>query len=246
MCGMVQWADVRVVAETGSTNADVLALARAGAAEGLVLAAEMQTAGRGRLGREWISQPGEALTFSVLLRPATVPQATWSWVPLLAGVAVVSAVHSVTAVSAALKWPNDVLVGDGKLGGILAERAGEAIVVGIGLNVGACPPVPTATSLRAQGAAAADKSGLLAAILASLRDWYGRWRESAGDAQSCGLHAEYVARCVTIGRVVRVDLPGGASVDGTATGVDSAGRLLVASALSGLTAVSAGDVVHVR
>jgi BirA family transcriptional regulator, biotin operon repressor / biotin---[acetyl-CoA-carboxylase] ligase len=243
---MALWSDVRVVAETGSTNADVLALARAGAAEGLVLAAEMQTAGRGRLGRQWISRPGEALTFSVLLRPGTVPQAAWGWVPLLAGVAVVSAVRSVTAVSAALKWPNDVLAGDGKLGGILAERAGDAIVVGIGLNIGADPPVPTATSLRAQGATATDKSALLAAILAGLGDWYCRWRDSAGDAQSSGLHAEYLARCVTIGRVVRVDLPGGASLDGTATGVDSTGRLLVTSAFAGLTAVSAGDVVHVR
>jgi len=240
------WSDVRVVAETGSTNADVLALARAGAPEGVVLSAEVQTAGRGRLGREWISRPGEALTFSALLRPAPVPQANWGWVPLLAGVAVVSAIRSVAAVSAALKWPNDVLAGDGKLGGILAERAGDAIVVGIGLNVGAGPPVPAATSLEAQGAAATDRSALLAAILASLGDWYGRWRESTGDAQSCGLHAEYLARCVTIGRVVRVDLPGGASVDGTATGVDSAGRLLVTSAFGGLTAVSAGDVVHVR
>ena len=243
---MALWSEIQVVAETGSTNADVLALARAGAAEGLVLAAEMQTAGRGRLGREWISRPGEALTFSVLLRPGTVPQAAWGWVPLLAGVAVVSAVRSVTAVSAALKWPNDVLAGDGKLAGILAERSGDAIVVGIGLNIGAGPPVPTATSLLAQGAAATDKPALLAAILASLGDWYGRWRESGGDAGSCGLHAEYVARCVTIGRVVRVDLPGGASLDGTATGVDSTGRLLVTSAFAGLTAVSAGDVVHVR
>jgi len=236
---------VRVVAETGSTNAYVLALAHAGAPEGLVLAADSQTAGRGRLGREWISRPGAALTFSVLLRPAPVPQSTWGWVPLLTGVAVASAVSSVTAVLAALKWPNDVLAGDGKLGGILAERAGGAIVVGIGLNVTGGMPVPTATSLQAQGAATTDRSALLAAILASLGDWYGRWRGSAGNAQSCGLRAEYLARCATIGRTVRVDLPGGATLEGTATGVDRAGRLLVASATR-VTAVSAGDVVHVR
>lgn len=210
-----------------------------------MLAAEAQTAGRGRLGREWLSPPGTALTFSVLLRPAPVPQPTWGWVPLLAGVAVAAAVRSVTAVPAALKWPNDVLAGDGKLAGILAERAGDAVVVGIGLNVAGRAPVPTATSLQAQGAVATDRSALLDAILASLGDWYGRWRGSEGDAQSCGLRAEYLARCTTIGHAVRVDLPGGESLEGTATGVDGSGRLLVASATQ-VTAVSAGDVVHVR
>jgi BirA family biotin operon repressor/biotin-[acetyl-CoA-carboxylase] ligase len=239
------WSDVRVVPETGSTNADVLALARAGEPEGLVLAAETQTAGRGRLGREWVSQPGAALTFSVLLRPAPVPQPNWGWLPLLVGVAVVSAIGAVTGVSAVLKWPNDVLAGDGKLGGILAEQAGGAVVIGIGLNVAGAAPVPTATSLQAQGAAQADRSALLAAILASLGEWYSRWRDSAGDAQSCGLRAEYLARCATIGRSVRVDLPGGTSLEGMAAGVDRAGRLLVAAG-DDTTAVSAGDVIHVR
>src|SRR5215472_16671402 len=175
------WSDVRVVDETGSTNADVLALAQAGEPEGLVLVAETQTAGRGRLGREWISEPGAALTFSFLLRPAPVAQANWGWLPLLAGVAVASAIRSVTAVPAALKWPNDVLVGDRKLGGILAERVRAAVVVGIGLNITGGAPVPAATSLQAQGAGPTDRTALLAAILASLEDWYSRWRVAAGD-----------------------------------------------------------------
>jgi BirA family biotin operon repressor/biotin-[acetyl-CoA-carboxylase] ligase len=152
------WREVRVVEETGSTNADLLAQARSGADEGLVLVAEAQTSGRGRMGRRWISPPRRALTFSVLLRPA-VPAGLLGWVPLLAGVAVASALEYTAGVDARLKWPNDVLVDGAKIAGILAERWGNAIVIGTGINVlqqrGELP-VPTATSLLvAQGARAA-------------------------------------------------------------------------------------------
>src|SRR5262245_14161583 len=152
------WREVRVVEETGSTNADLLAEARSGAAEGLVLAAEAQTAGRGRIGRRWISPPRRALTLSILVRPA-VPAGLLGWLPLLAGVAVASALERTAGVDARLKWPNDVLAGGAKIAGILAERWGSAVVVGTGINVlqqrGELP-VPTATSLlAAQGARAA-------------------------------------------------------------------------------------------
>ena len=145
------WRAVRVVAETGSSNADLLAAAGAGAAEGTVLVAEAQTMGRGRLGRRWASPPRAGLTFSVLLRPAGVPAALLGWLPLLAGVAAAASVSAVAAVDATLKWPNDVLAGEQKLGGILAERAGTAVVVGIGINVWQAradlPPGAAATSL---------------------------------------------------------------------------------------------------
>src|ERR1700756_4748769 len=118
------WTALDVVASTGSTNVDLLARAVADPAlpEGQVLVAEEQTAGRGRLGRSWSSVPGASLTFSVLLRPATVPPARRGWLPLLAGVAVVSAVRAVAGVDAVLKWPNDILAGDRKLAGILTEQ----------------------------------------------------------------------------------------------------------------------------
>ena len=152
------WHEVRVVEETGSTNADLLAKARSGAGEGLVLVAEAQTSGRGRMGRRWISPPRRALTFSVLLRPA-VPAGLLGWAPLLAGVAVASALERTAGVDARLKWPNDVLVDGAKIAGILAERWGNAVVIGTGINVlqqrGELP-VPTATSLLvAQGAGVA-------------------------------------------------------------------------------------------
>jgi BirA family transcriptional regulator, biotin operon repressor / biotin---[acetyl-CoA-carboxylase] ligase len=259
------WREVRAVAETGSSNADLLAAAGAGAAEGTVLVAEAQTAGRGRLGRRWASPPRAGLTFSVLLRPAGVPAALLGWLPLLAGAAAVSAVSAVSAVAAVdatLKWPNDVLAGEKKLGGILAERAGSAVVVGIGINVWQAradlPPGAAATSLvLAAGAGTtrpeADAGGpglrerLLACLLDELEGRYLTWRDQAspGDADACGLREEYVRRCATLGREVTVTMPGTEPVTGTATGVDRAGRLEVRTA-AGLAAVSAGDVVHVR
>jgi BirA family transcriptional regulator, biotin operon repressor / biotin---[acetyl-CoA-carboxylase] ligase len=255
------WREVRAVAETGSSNADLLAAAGAGAAEGTVLVAEAQTAGRGRLGRRWASPPRAGLTFSVLLRPDGVPAALLGWLPLLAGVAAAASVRAVTAVDATLKWPNDVLVGERKLGGILAERTGAAVVIGIGINVWQAradlPPDAAATSLAlaagagVTGQAGAGGPGLRERLLASLLDELGRryesWRNQAspGDADACGLRQEYLRRCATLGREVTVTMPGTEPVTGTATGVDGSGRLEVRTA-GGPAVVTAGDVVHVR
>ena len=256
------WREVRAVAETGSSNADLLATAGSGAAEGTVLVAEAQTAGRGRLGRHWASPPRAGLTFSVLLRPDGVPAALLGWLPLLAGVAAAASVRAVAAVDATLKWPNDVLAGERKLGGILAERTGTAVVVGIGINVWQAradlPPDAAATSLAlAAGAAVtgqpADAGGLglrerlLAGLLDELGSWYLAWRDQAtpGDADACGLRQEYLRRCATLGREVTVTMPGTKPVTGTAAGVDGTGRLEIRTA-AGLVAVTAGDVVHVR
>ena len=168
------WRAVEVADRTGSTNADLLARALAGAPEGVVLAAEEQSAGRGRMGRTWVAPPRAALTFSLLVRPSAVPPARRGWLPLLAGVAVASAVTAVTGVQTRLKWPNDVLAGPAKLGGILAEATGDAVVVGVGLNVSAepgelPPPGPgalTATSLRIAASAAPQIAGSAAAPIA--------------------------------------------------------------------------------
>jgi BirA family transcriptional regulator, biotin operon repressor / biotin---[acetyl-CoA-carboxylase] ligase len=239
------WRDVRVVPETGSTNADLLAEARKGAPEGLVLVAEVQTAGRGRLGRVWTSPPRAALVFSVLLRPAEVPPARRGWLPLLTGVAVASTVRAQTAVPASLKWPNDVLVAERKLAGILAEAHGDMIVVGTGLNVTLAPaelPVPTATSLLIEDAASTDRDALLVAILTELEHRYQAWRAGPDEP---GLRADYLRRSATVGRGVRVELPGGALLTGTAEDVDDVGRLVVRTPET-LVRVGAGDVVHVR
>ena len=250
------WRDVEVTGVTGSTNADLLVRAADGAQEGLVLAAEEQRTGRGRMGRAWVAPPRAALTFSVLVRPGPVPPARRGWLPLLAGVAVATAVRAVTAVDAWLKWPNDVLVRDAKLGGILAEAAGDAAVVGVGLNVSSEPdelpsqgPTPAgplaATSLRAEGSANLDRDLLLTAILAEFEHWYLAWRRAGVDPGRCGLAEEYTRLCATIGRQVRVELPGGHVIRGRAAGIDPTGRLLV-RVPDGELPVAAGDVVHVR
>jgi BirA family biotin operon repressor/biotin-[acetyl-CoA-carboxylase] ligase len=243
------WSEVRVVAETGSTNADLLGEAGRGAPEGLVLAAETQTSGRGRQGRAWQSLPGAALTFSVLLRPRSVPQAVKGWVPLLAGVAVATALRQTAAVDARLKWPNDVLLGGGKLAGILAEQSGEAIVAGTGINVlGQADelPVTTATSLELHAAGGIDRTALLLAVLGELETWYRHW-SSAGDAEASGLREAYLRLSATVGQQVQVWLPGGQRLKGRAEDVDEIGRLLVRpDGGTASVAVTAGEVIHVR
>lgn len=249
------WTAVQVVAQTGSTHDDLLAAARRGAAEGTVLVAEAQSAGRGRLSRSWVSPPRAGLTFSVLLRPAAAPPAKRGWVPLLTGVAMTEALRAEAGVDAWLKWPNDVLVNEAKLSGILAEQAGDAIVVGAGLNVStsrdelpAAETTPSggpATSLALEGATLTDRGQLLAFILARFEHWYRTWAAASGDAAACGLRHQYQRLCGTIGREVRVQLPGGGTQTGLAREVDDAGQLMIQTA-SGLLPVSAGDIVHLR
>src|SRR5690348_17252581 len=247
------WRDFEVVESTGSTNADLLARALAGEPEGAVLAAEEQRAGRGRMGRTWTAPPRAALTFSLLLKPA-VPPARRGWLPLLAGVAVAAAVTRATGVETGLKWPNDLLAADAKLAGILAEAAGDAVVVGIGLNVSTEPaefPNPRpgalpATSLRAAGATALNREDILLAILDGFERWYRAWQQVGGDPDRSGLRPEYTRLSATIGRTVRAELPGGQALSGPAVGVDSDGRLLVRVSSGSEVAVAAGDVVHLR
>jgi BirA family biotin operon repressor/biotin-[acetyl-CoA-carboxylase] ligase len=248
------WTDLRVVAETGSTNADVADLARAGAAEGMVLVAERQTAGRGRLGRVWQSPPRAGIAVSVLLRPNDVPTSRYGWLPLLAGIALAETVRRVSEVDAYLKWPNDLLLaGDRKCGGILAEAVSvvadePAVVLGIGLNTSLREdelPRPDATSLVLAGAASADRGPLLRQLLRSLADWYGRWRDAGGDPDGSGLRAAYIFHSGTLGHRVRVELPDGAMLEGIAADIDRDGRLVV-TVEGGQRAVAAGDIVHLR
>jgi BirA family biotin operon repressor/biotin-[acetyl-CoA-carboxylase] ligase len=236
---------VEVVAETTSTNADVADRFRAGEGGGLVLVAEHQTAGRGRLGREWVSPARSSLTVSFLVVPAAVDPVRWSWLPLLTGIAAAGAVRRVTGVEVGLKWPNDVLADGHKLGGILLERVERdglaAAVVGVGLNctqTAADLPVPGATSLALAGAGVVDRTALLAALVEELDGELRRW--AAGE----DLRPAYLALCTTPGQAVRVSVPGG-EVTGTAVDIDGSGRLVVRTA-TGEEHLGAGDVVHVR
>ncbi|MGW2566511.1 biotin--[acetyl-CoA-carboxylase] ligase [Streptomyces sp. NPDC001537] len=249
------YCDVEVVQSTGSTNSDLVALAVEGkASEGAVLVAEEQTSGRGRLDRQWTAPARSGLFFSVLLKPAEVPVARWGWLPLLTGVAVATGLSRSAGVDTALKWPNDLLVSIGgeerKAGGILAERAGDdGVVIGVGINVTLREdelPVPQAGSLALAGAVSTDRDPLLRAVLRSLEEWYGRWREAGGDPSVSGLQETYAAGCATLGRTVRAELPGDRSITGEAVAVDGDGRLVIATADGVQEPVGAGDVVHLR
>lgn len=254
LVGPGRWALLDVVDATGSTNADLAAAAQANAPDRSVLVAEEQTGGRGRLTRSWESPRGSGITVSVLWRPAGVPVDRYGWLPMLAGVALLRAVHEVAPdVPAGLKWPNDLLLGrpGGKAAGILAETvatpgAEPAVVLGIGVNVGAAPgSVPGATSLATEGAEV-GRSALLVALLAQLVEWEARWRAAGGDADASGLRSAYRAACLSLGSQVRVEMPGGSSVVGVAEDVDPAGQLLVLEPDGHRRTVAAGDVVHLR
>ncbi|HEX8767547.1 MAG TPA: biotin--[acetyl-CoA-carboxylase] ligase [Jatrophihabitans sp.] len=237
---------VEAVPQTGSTNADLLAAAAAGAAAGTVLVAELQTGGRGRLGRSWESPAGAGLTFSVLLRPAP-PTSTWGWLPLLTGLALARTLGS----AARLKWPNDVLLGSrgGKVAGILVQSGTDAVAVGVGLNVSTRQdelPVETATSLLIEGHRELDRAELLVDFLGRFDGLYTAWQAHGGDARTSGLADGYRAGCATLGSEVSVEL-GTHTLLGRATDLDDEGRLLVQPTGGGaLVGVAAGDVTHLR
>jgi BirA family biotin operon repressor/biotin-[acetyl-CoA-carboxylase] ligase len=243
------WRRLDVVAETGSTNADLLERSASGEdIDKTVLLAEYQSAGRGRHGRHWSTPPRTQIALSAGIDGRSVPRTGWGWLPLATGVAVADALAAVAGVSAGLKWPNDVLVDGGKLAGILAEVAAPAstIVVGLGLNVtlGAQEaPDPAATSLLLLGAAPQDRLALTRRILRELAGRIDAWRTAGG--ADAALIADYQRYSRTLGTRVRATLPGEREVVGLARGVDELGRLQVDTGADVVT-VSAGDITHLR
>jgi len=231
--------EVRWFDSLDSTNRYLLDEARRGAPEGLVAVADFQTAGRGRRGRGWVAPPGASLLVSVLLRPALAPEQT-PLVTMACGVAMVDAVARVAGFNPGLKWPNDVVVGDRKLVGILAERDGGAVVVGAGVNVEwrAFPAelAETATACNLEAGRSVDRRQLLDVFLAELDRRY---------AELDAVVGEYRARLETLGRRVRVEGPDG-DVVGRAVGIGAAGQLQVEVDGGGAVEVRVGDVVHLR
>jgi BirA family biotin operon repressor/biotin-[acetyl-CoA-carboxylase] ligase len=247
IAGSRLWRAVEVVEEIGSTNAELVSRAAADEAEGLVLVAEHQQAGRGRLDRTWTSPPRAGLTVSVLLRP-DVPAARRAWLSLLTGVALAESVSEVAGVRTSLKWPNDLLAPDGaKLAGILAESAGSAVVVGVGLNVSTRrDELPdTGTSLSLVAGTPVDRAAVLLGFLDAFERRYRRWTEVLGDPVSSGLAQDYLAWCSTVGATVTVTMPDGSALEGVAEAVDWDGRLVVRTA-AGVLELASGDVRHVR
>ncbi|BBY57298.1 biotin--[acetyl-CoA-carboxylase] ligase [Mycolicibacterium sarraceniae] len=240
---------IDIVETTGSTNADLLARHAAGEdIRGTVLLAEHQSAGRGRHGRSWSAPPRSQITLSIGVDAEGVAADGWGWLPLLTGIALVDAVRESTGIEAGVKWPNDVLVGTGKLAGILAEVAAPdpVIVVGLGLNVALTAeeaPDPRATSLQMLGATMLDRDALAGAILRELTTRIERWQAAKGPDPA--LVADYRQRSLTLGSQVRALMPGDREITGIATDIDTLGRLSIDTG-TGVTTVSAGDITHLR
>lgn len=252
-------ARLEVLDEIGSTNTELVRLVTADPDRWpapAVLVTDHQTAGRGRLGRSWSARAGDSLAISILLRPL-VPRERLSWLSLAAGAAMAEALVGL-GVAARAKWPNDVLIGGRKVCGVLAEaladpssasgHRGSGAVVGAGLNHAArrgALPVPTATSLAAEGGPT-DPDLLVSAYLRRLLDLVGRFEAAGGDPEASGLRAAVIAASDTIGRRVRVTGPDG-SVVGEAVDIDEQGRIVVdRGPLGGTTACATGDVEHLR
>lgn len=245
---------------TGSSNADLAAAAHGSngsppSADGTVLITDEQLSGRGRLGRRWHAPAGSSLMMSVLLRPAPVPMARRGWIGGLLALAAATAIRQSCGLRAGLKWPNDILVGGRKCAGILAEVAGDAVVVGIGINVSldagellaaAGGGTPGTSLLLAGGGQPPDRALLAAAVLDTLGALLHRWYTAGGDMAAAGLLDDYRAVLDTLGAAVRVELPDGTAVIGTATDVAADGALLVRDAEGTQHKYSAADVVHLR
>jgi BirA family biotin operon repressor/biotin-[acetyl-CoA-carboxylase] ligase len=230
--------DVRHVAETGSTNTDLIEQVLAGGARNrTVLATDHQTAGRGRLDRRWDAPPGANLLVSMVVAPIpTVPAEVTHRIGLAAVAAVRRLVDPDVAATVGLKWPNDVLLRDRKLAGILAQRVPgrDAVVVGMGLNVAWAPDGAAALHAHATDGRITP-ARVLVAVLEEL------------DALPVAIAGRYRDTLVTLGRAVRVELPGGAdALDARAVDVDDAGRLVVVDADGVRHHLDVGDVVHVR
>jgi BirA family biotin operon repressor/biotin-[acetyl-CoA-carboxylase] ligase len=230
---------IRTVATTGSTNADLIALAASGAEEGLWLRAEQQSGGRGRHGREWVSPPGNLYASTLVrLRPSDPSAATLA---LVAAVALDEATRAWLPDAAAptIKWPNDLLIDGAKLSGILLERSGDAVVIGIGVNLEHHPDLPDrpATSLTAHGASV-DAAGFLETLADTFARWLGKWR---GEGLA-PIRARWIERAHPPGTALTARLTDGSATDGLFERLDADGALILRLADGTTRVIHAADV----
>ena len=241
---------------TGSTNTDLLAFAEKEPeiwGDFSVLVTDNQIAGRGRLDRQWEAKAGAGLAVSILLRPTSFGLESYGWLPLLAGLAMQTAVSSlIENAEVAVKWPNDVLVNGEKISGLLAEVLpnGQGVVIGAGLNLTQSKeelPISNATSLKLHGVENFSLDDVLVRYLASFRRLYEEFSDASGDPEFSGLRNAVQEVCSSIGADVKVLLPDGTEFSGKGVGLDNTGRLLVAmSDPLEIRAVAAGDIQHLR
>ena len=228
---------VRRVAETGSTNADMVVAARGSAPHHSVLVADFQSQGRGRLDRQWEAAPGANLLTSLLFRPHLAPDRPIQQYTHMVGLAARTSCTALAGIAVDMKWPNDLLVDDRKLAGILAQGGDDFVVVGIGVNVAWSPD--GAVCLReASGNGTLEPLDVLMRMLVEIDRLEGL---SVAD-----LHREYVSSLSTIGREVRIERIDGTFLEGRALDVDDDGRLVVLDSCAVTHRVEVGDVIHLR
>lgn len=231
---------VSVVELTGSTQNDLLQLVESNnALDGQVIVTEYQSSGRGRLDRTFEAPTKSALLFSFYIKPRK-RRTEWGFIPLIAGLSLVRAITTLdSAINVSLKWPNDLIINEKKCAGIIAQTTTEGIVIGIGLNVSMTLeelPVPSATSLTIEGSKIADRNALLSQVLNAFTELFEAWEEGFE------LLNEYADVSSTIGKKIRIELPGGENLEGSVARISSTGELV----LNNGEHVSAGDVIHLR
>lgn len=230
---------IRLVGETGSTNEDMKALAAAGEQEGIWLRAERQTSGKGRMGRAWQGDAGN-LYASTLVRHGPLDPPAHS-LALVMAVAVHEALSEfVGAGVLSLKWPNDILARNAKLCGMLLERVGDAIILGIGVNIVSAPALPDreTTCLRDMGAASCDATHVLERVAACFSAGLARWRTYGLEPV---IHA-WRARAHPPGTALAAELPDGERISGTFEALDAQGALILRLADGTRRVIHAGDV----
>ncbi len=229
-----------MVEVTGSTQDDLYQLASSEKAiPKTILASEFQSSGRGRLDRTFEAAPHSALTFSIYIEPK-VDKEEWSFLTLLAGLSLHEALHALDPqVEVGIKWPNDLLIGEKKFVGMIAQATNKGVVIGIGINVGMTSeelPVENATSLSIEGFAELDRNLILAAFINHFEINVEMWEHDQS------FLAQYRAASVTLGKEVEVSLPGGEAIKGRAVDISNAGALILENG----NEVTVGDVVHLR
>lgn len=224
---------------TTSTQSDLSALVNSSEIKsGEVFVSEYQSQGRGRLDRTFEAPPESALLFSFYITPAR-DYLDWTFTSFLAAIALREVISTGLSVEVTLKWPNDILIGDKKVAGIIAEATQQGVIIGIGLNVAMTKsqlPVATATSLAIENSEEVDRNSILANFLNRFEEIFNQWEEGADFTSA------YSKNSSTIGRQVRIEVSGRQPLLGLVAGISSQGTLL----LSDGTEVNAGDVVHLR
>jgi BirA family biotin operon repressor/biotin-[acetyl-CoA-carboxylase] ligase len=231
---------VSVVELTGSTQHDLLQLVESkNALDGQVIVTEYQSNGRGRLDRTFEAPARSALLFSFYIKPRR-QRSEWGFIPLIAGLSLARAISTLDSeINVSLKWPNDCMINEKKCAGIIAQTSPEGVIIGIGLNVSMTAdelPVPTATSLVIESSKIFDRNLLLSNILNTFAELFEAWDEGSE------LLEEYASASSTIGKKVRIELPGGENLEETVARVSHTGELVLADGRH----VSAGDVIHLR